>query len=251
MSTSNVNELGANRDFDKEAVSYGDRRYTYDFDDLVRRFALRRFEPFLTTGPALELGCHEGGMSLLLADRFADLTVVDAAANALAQARRVLSDRAKFVLGAFEDVVLPPRHAAVFMINVLEHVDDAVAVLRRTHEWLAEGGRLFVVVPNANAPSRQIAVRMGLISHNQAVTDAEARNGHHRTYALDTLERDLRAGGFRVEQIGGLVFKGLANYQIDKALAAGIISLEYLEGCFELGQVYPDLCASLFAVCAL
>lgn len=240
----------APRNFDAEAVTVGDRLYSYNFDDFVRRFALRRFEPFLGTGPALELGCHEGGMTRLLADRYPDLTVVDAAANALAEARRVLPARVQFVLGTFEDVNLPGRYDAVFMINVLEHVDNAVAILRRVREWLSETGRLFLLVPNANAPSRQIAVRMGLISHNQAVTEAEARNGHRRTYALDTLTRDLRAGGLRVEGVGGLVFKGLANYQMDKALAAGIITEDYLEGCLELGNAYPDLCASLFAVCA-
>jgi 2-polyprenyl-3-methyl-5-hydroxy-6-metoxy-1,4-benzoquinol methylase len=241
---------GRVRDFEKEAVSDGERRYSYDFDDQVRHFALRQFEPFLRPGPALELGCHEGGMALLLVNRYADLTVVDAAANALSQARRALPARVQFVHGTFEQVTLPRRYEAVFMINVLEHVDDAVAVLKRVREWLTDSGRLFLLVPNANAPSRQIAVRMGLISDSQAVTEIEARNGHRRTYALDTLGRDLRAGGLRVEDLGGLVFKGLANYQMDKALAAGIITREYLEGCFELGKVYPDLCASLFAVCA-
>ncbi len=238
------------RDFDKEAVTTGDRQYSYDFDNLVRQFALRKFEPFLRLGPALELGCHEGGMTRLLLERFEDLTVVDAAANALAEAQRLLPARVHFVLGTFEHVSLPKRYESIFMINVLEHVDDAVAILKRVREWMTDNGRLFLVVPNANAPSRQIAVRMGLISHNQAVTDVEASNGHRRTYALDTFDRDLRAGGLCVDDLGGLVFKGLANYQIDKALAAGIISREYLEGCFELGNVYPDLCASLFAVCS-
>ena len=87
------------------------------------------------------------------------------------------------------------------------------------------------------------------ITHNQAVTTAEAGNGHRRTYALDTLQRDLRAACLRIESAGGLVFKGLANYQMDRALAAGIISTDYLEGCYELGDAYPDLCASLFAIC--
>jgi len=241
---------GAPRDFNKEAVTEGERLYSYDFDDLVRRFALRQFEPFLRPGAALELGCHEGGMSRLLVDRFPDLTVIDAAAIALAQARRVLPERVQFVLGTFEEVTLPRRYDSIFLINVLEHVDDSVAILKRAQDWLTDAGRLFLVVPNANAPSRQIAVRMGLIDHNQAVTAVEARNGHRRTYALDTLGQDLRAAGLRIEDIGGLVFKGLANYQMDKALAAGIISLEYLDGCFELGKAYPDLCASLFAVCA-
>jgi 2-polyprenyl-3-methyl-5-hydroxy-6-metoxy-1,4-benzoquinol methylase len=240
---------GPARDFEKEAVTEGSRRYSYDFDDQVRRFALRRFERFLRAGPALELGCHEGGMSILLAEHYPDLTVVDAAANALLEARRALPESVQFVHGTFEEVALPRRYEAIFMINVLEHVDDAVAVLTRVREWLTDSGRLFLLVPNANAPSRQIAVRMGLITHNQAVTEVEARNGHRRTYALDTLGRDLRAGHLRVEDVGGLVFKGLANFQMDKALAAGIITQEYLEGCFELGNTYPDLCASLFAVC--
>ena len=238
------------RDFDQEAVTDGARLYNYDFDDIVRRFALRRFERFLRPGPALELGCHEGGMSRLLVERYEDLTVVDASKLALDGARRALPDRVRFIHGMFEAVDLAPRHEAIFMINVLEHVDDAVAVLRQAREWLTDTGRIFLLVPNANAPSRQIAVRMGLISHNQAVTEVEAKNGHRRTYALDTLGRDLRAAGARVEEVGGLVFKGLANYQMDKALAAGIITPAYLEGCFELGLAYPDLCASLYAVCS-
>jgi 2-polyprenyl-3-methyl-5-hydroxy-6-metoxy-1,4-benzoquinol methylase len=237
------------RDFDREARKVGDRLYAYDFDDCVRRFALRAFAPFIADGPTLELGCHEGGMSRLLAERHRDLTVVDASRAALDTARQCLPSHVEFVHGTFERVELPRRFEAIFMINVLEHVDDAVLVLRRVREWLSDSGRIYVVVPNANAPSRQIAVAMGLITHNQAVTDAEAHNGHRRTYALDTLTRDCRAAELRTLQVGGLVFKGLANYQMDKALAANIISKEYLEGCYEVGKIYPDLCASLFAVC--
>ena len=28
-----------------------------------------------------------------------------------------------------------------------------------------------------------------------------------------------------------------------------IISKEYLEGCYQLGQQYPDLCSSIFLMC--
>ena len=239
------------RDFDKEAKISGDRLYNYEFDDVVRRFALKTFNPFMRMGPALELGCHEGGMSRLLIDQNADLTVVDAAESALSVARNCLPENVKFVHGNFESINFPRIFDNIFMINVLEHVDDAVLVLRRAREWLTNSGRIFILVPNANAPSRQIAVRMGLITHNQSVTEAEYKNGHRRTYALDTLHRDLRASGLSVDQLGGVIFKGLANYQMDKALAAGIISSEYLEASYELGKIYPDLCSSLYAVCSL
>jgi len=105
------------------------------------------------------------------------------------------------------------------------------------------------VCPNANAPSRQIAVKMGLISHNVAVTPAEAKHGHRCTYTLDTLERDAVAAGLKVLHRSGIFFKALANFQWDRILQTDIISKEYLEGCYKLGQHYPDLCSSIFLMC--
>lgn len=50
-------------------------------------------------------------------------------------------------------------------------------------------------------------------------------------------------------QRGGVIFKPLANFQFDKALADGLIGDAYLEGCYQLGMVYPDLCASVYLIC--
>lgn len=47
----------------------------------------------------------------------------------------------------------------------------------------------------------------------------------------------------------GIFFKALANFQWDRLLKTDIISKEYLEGCYQLGQVYPDLCSSIFLLC--
>ena len=90
---------------------------------------------------------------------------------------------------------------------------------------------------------------MGLITHNSAVTQSEAEHGHRRTYALDTLERDVVAAGLKVVHRSGIFFKALANFQWDRLLQTDIISKEYLEGCFMLGQQYPDLCSSIFLLC--
>ena len=120
---------------------------------------------------------------------------------------------------------------------------------RINDEWLSDTGRFFLVCPNANAPSRQIAVKMGLITHNSAITPAEAEHGHRITYTLDTLERDARAAGLNVVCRSGIFFKALANFQWDRLLNTDIISEEYLQGCYQLGQVYPDLCSSIFLMC--
>ena len=47
----------------------------------------------------------------------------------------------------------------------------------------------------------------------------------------------------------GIFFKALANFQWDRLLKTDIISKEYLEGCYKLGQQYPDLCSSIFLMC--
>jgi hypothetical protein len=99
------------------------------------------------------------------------------------------------------------------------------------------------------APSRQIAVKMGLITHNSAVTPAEKEHGHRITYTLDTLERDAKAAGLKVVHRSGIFFKAFANFQWDKLLQTDIISKEYLDGCYQLGQQYPELCSSIFLLC--
>jgi 2-polyprenyl-3-methyl-5-hydroxy-6-metoxy-1,4-benzoquinol methylase len=236
------------RDYNAEHKD-GVRKYAYRFDTILRRYIMRTLEPFLPAGRALEMGCYTGDMTELIAGRYADVTVIEASEELVAAAGARLEGRARFVLGTFETVDISDRYDAIFLVHTLEHLDDPVSVLRRVNDWLADGGRLFVVVPNANAASRQIAVHMGLIPFNDAVTDDERLHGHRKTYRLDTLARDALDGGLRIVQSGGVFFKPLANYQFDRLLDGDVISDAYLEGCYRLGRQYPDLCASIFLVC--
>jgi 2-polyprenyl-3-methyl-5-hydroxy-6-metoxy-1,4-benzoquinol methylase len=236
------------RDFNREFQD-GARRYEYDFDGVVRRYLMKSLAPHFHAGKALELGCFTGDMTELISAVYPDLTVVEASSELVAAAGRRLGGRAKFVTATFETAELDARYDAVFLVHTLEHVDDAVLVLRRIRGWLSDTGRVFVVVPNAHAPSRQIAVHMGLVAFPEAVTDAEREHGHRRTYNLETLERDVRAAGLSVVDRSGVFFKALANYQFDRLMGGDVISQAYLDGCYELGKRYPDLCASIYLVC--
>lgn len=239
------------RNYDAEMRDTPERPYAYGFDfDVMHPFVLRSFAAFFRAGSVLELGSFKSDFTRRLLAHFSDVTCVEASGEAIAEAGRRLGDSVEFVHSTFESAMLPRRYDHVILSHVLEHLDDPVGALRRINtEWLAEQGRLFLACPNANAPSRQIAVKMGLIGHNNAVTPAEAEHGHRRTYALDTLERDARAAGLDVIHRGGIFFKALANFQWDRLLETDIVSAEYLEGCYQLGQQYPDLCASVFLVC--
>ncbi len=239
------------RDFNEESKDIVERKYFYGFDyEVMHPFMLRAFLPFLRTGSLLELGSFEGAFTERLRPYFQDISCVEASSEAIEIARKRFGGSIKFFNSVFEDVLLYQTYDNVILTHVLEHLEDPVAVLKRINdEWLSSHGRLFLVCPNANAPSRQIAVKMGLISHNSAVTPAEQKHGHHITYSLDTLERDARAAGLNVVYRTGIFFKALANFQWDRLLNTDIISPEYLEGCYQLGHQYPDLCSSIFLLC--
>ncbi|MEI2781602.1 MAG: class I SAM-dependent methyltransferase [Candidatus Competibacter sp.] len=243
--------MNSKRDYNVEIKNTNDHKYAYNFDfDVMHPYMIKSFELFFNNGNLLELGSFKGEFTRRLLPYFDDITCVEASDVAIKEAKKKLGKKVKFVNSIFEKVSLPKRYDNIVLTHVLEHLDDPVLLLKRINEeWLEEHGRLFLACPNANAPSRQIAVKMGLISHNTAVTPAESEHGHRCTYTLDTLERDVVAAGLKVAHRSGIFFKALANFQWDKLLNTDIITKEYLEGCYKLGQQYPDLCSSIFLMC--
>ena len=239
------------RNYVTESKDVATHQYAYDFDYLMHGYMWRTFMPFLRDGSALEMGSYQGDFTARLAGHFDDLTVIEAASNLIekTRARVPIAKEGRpvaFHHGTFETFEPDRKFDNVFLMHTLEHVDDPVGVLRRVNDWLTDTGCLFLVVPNARAASRQIAVKMGLIPHNAAVTPAEKEHGHRCTYSFDTLERDARAGGLRVQHRAGIFFKPFANFQFDRLMKTDIINADYLEACYQLGMQYPDLCASIF-----
>ncbi len=238
------------RDLNSEFQDTDERKYAYDFDYILRDYMVKSFSPLFRGGRALELGCYKGEFTKKIVPHFDHVTVVEGSSELLEEAKQNVGGNVQFIQGYFETVTLEESFDAIFLMHTLEHLDDPVLVLRRVKGWLAKGGSLFLVTPNANAPSRQIAVKMGLIPHNAAVTEGEKDHGHRCTYSLDTLEREARIAGLEITQRGGVFFKPFANFQFDKLLATGIIGNDYLDGCYQLGMIYPDLCASIYLVCS-
>ena len=226
-------ESKCDRDYDLEARDNADRKYAYNFDfDVMHHYMIMAMTPFFTSTDVLELGSNKGEFTKRLLPLFSNITCVEASAELSKQAKQALGDKVSILNGRFEDVDLTGKFSNVIITHVLEHLDDPVLVLKRiAREWLLPGGRLFVVCPNANAPSRQIAVKMGLISYNSAVTDAEREHGHRITYTFDTLERDVRAAGLHVIDPRRIFFKALANFQLDRPLENYIFFQATSGGC--------------------
>lgn len=238
------------RNYNNELNDALGHKYAYNFDiDVMHHFMIKSFSPYIIDGNCLELGSSKGHFTNRLSKIFDDITCIEASSDAIEEAS-LYTNNVTFINELFENVVLQTKYDNIILTHVLEHIDDPVNLLHKiNHEWLSESGRLFLVCPNANAASRQIAVHMGLIEHNSAITDAEKEHGHRITYTLDTLERDARKAGLDIEVRSGIFFKSLANFQWDALLETNIITPEYLEGCFQLGQKYPDLCSSIMLIC--
>lgn len=225
-------------------ADYGDS----PFDRAMRRWMWQSMAPWMRGSSALELGCLYGEFTSLLVERFARVVVVDATRAFLETTRQRVGRRAEYHLSLFETFETTDRFDNVFLMHVLEHVIDPVAVLGKAGSLLARGGRLFAMVPNADALSRQIAVEMGVLTHRDAFSEADRRGGHRRTYVIDTLKRDVRAAGLSILHVGGVFLKILANYQFDALADGKILSPTFMEACYRLGLEYPTLCASIFVV---
>jgi 2-polyprenyl-3-methyl-5-hydroxy-6-metoxy-1,4-benzoquinol methylase len=237
------------RELNNEFADTETRKYAYDFDYRMHGYMLRTLADDLPKGRALELGCFEGEFTKRLGAIYDDLTVVEGASELIGVAKARAPAHVDFVLSRFEDFEPRRQFDAIFLVHTLEHMDDPVGLLKRIRGWLTEQGRLFVVVPNANAASRQIAVEMGLIPEPTAVTPGEFEHGHRRTYNLSTLKGHVTDAGLFATKSGGVFFKPFANFQLDKLIASGVIGEDYLEGCYQLGKRYPELSASIYCIC--
>ena len=240
------------RDYDAEAEDNSGRKYKYEFDSIVRQHFMQSISADLNLSAdakTLEIGSFDGIMTDLLLTYFPHVSVVEASSELAKTVSSRFGDQVSVHNSLIEDFVTDEKFDNIFLVHTLEHIDEPKQVLDSIGDLLSENGKAFIMVPNANALSRQIAVEMGLVEYNAAVTEAEAKQGHVRTYSLDTLSNEINRSELVLARTGGVILKALANFQFDGALDAGILTMDYLKAADKIGQRFPDLCASIYVVC--
>ena len=85
--------------------------------------------------------------------------------------------------GDINDV--PPALDAIYLIDVLEHLEDDRYFLKQFYSKLKSGGRLFIYVP----------ARMELYS------DFDKKIGHFRRYTIGELKEKVLQAGFKIEDV--------------------------------------------------
>ncbi|MEQ9105926.1 MAG: class I SAM-dependent methyltransferase [Limnobacter sp.] len=215
---------------------------------LMRNLEVRVIQPYIKRGRALELGCEIGYMSELVAPLVDHLDIVDASELFLEKTRSRGIDNARYFCSLFEEFKSDCKYNFVLASHVLEHLADVQLVLKMVKASLLPDGYLFVAVPNARALSRQLARHMGLIDSLFDLTPNDLRGGHRRVYDRVTLNKELESAGYEIVAQGGIYFKLLADFQLDKMIDSGILQEQQQEGLFRLGNEYPDMCADVFAI---
>ncbi len=247
-----IKKFKMTRELNNEFQDSETRKYAYDFDYILRDYMIESFKPFFKSNShALEMGCYKGEFTKKILNYFDKITVLEGSAELAKEAAANVQNQNKvtFINQMFEDWVPNQKYDAIFLLHTLEHLDNPIQTLEKIKLSLNKDGYLFLVVPNADAASRQIAVGMGIISHNAAVTDGEREHGHRITYSFDTLERDITKAGLKAIHKSGIFFKPFANFQFDNIIKNKIIDKNYLDGCYNLGFKYPELSASIFFLC--
>lgn len=152
-----------------------------------RKILARLIEMLNLPEPAavLELGCGAGG-NLTMLQRFGVVRAVELDASARAYASKISGLNVE--AGCLPDR-LPEwsdQFDLVCMFDVLEHIEDDAAALRRIRQLVRRGGRVLITVP---------AYGWLFGPHDRA-------HHHFRRYTKRALRQKLREAGFRVARIG-------------------------------------------------
>lgn len=234
--------VSASNTLDASAAHYRSEAGLLD-TDFVNRYTALLQQPWLAGDSALQLGLGNGALARELAPAFREFTVVEGSPAIVADFGNPPA-RCRVVTSFFENFSPSAPVARIFGNHILEHVDDPVAVLRRTREWLAPEGRALFTVPNAGSLHRRIGVELGLLPSADALNAQDHRLGHRRVYSAAGFRADLENSGYVVESLSGYMLKLVSNAQM-KSWSRDLVDATYRVSL----TLPPELCANLFAVC--
>lgn len=156
----------------------------------------------------LDFGAGNGRFAIALQERGFEVSAIepDSALRDRVQARAVSAYASLATLGDLQ-------FDGIYTINVLEHIEDDLAILERFHELVRPGGRIFIYVPAFPI----------LFSAN------DERVGHVRRYTKRELLSRVVKAGFQIEKAryvdslgfaAGLAYRMFGNREGDLSVQA-------------------------------
>lgn len=152
-------------------------------------------------GRVLEVGCGTGNFTTLLAASCSEVVAVDLNPVFVQRAIARLKSQPHVSIRVADATTQPWPQAfdTIILLDVLEHIDDDVSLLRRLRHSLTANGQLMLKVPAI------AALYNGL---DQAV-------GHHRRYSRQTLQTVLSQAGFATSELWSFNLAGIPGWWLN------------------------------------
>lgn len=186
-------------------------------------------------GRVLDVGCSWGYLSReMLARGNSSVVGMELDPELGERAREVCE---QVLIGDVEEQELafePESFDAVLCGDVIEHLRDPEAFLRRLRPLLRPGGRLVVSTPNVANWSNRLALLAGLWRYTEVGIVAHT---HFFLFTKRTLEETLASAGYEIER-----------FDFTAPVPGGNRALEAL--AHAVGRLRPSLFGYQFVVCA-
>ena len=213
------------------------------FEKVLLKYKTLEVLRFVRAPSVLDIGCGIGFLARILAGEAKLVVALDGSPAKIERASQVnAAPNITYVCSMIDDWTPSHIFDTVVATNVLEHVPDAGAFLRRCYAMLGQDGRLIVTVPNALGLHKRIGKSMGMVDDYYALTAADLAKGHHHVYDRQILEQEITAAGFNIVHSGGILLKPLSHSQMESWDAKVVNAL------YEVGKDLPDYCSSLIVV---
>lgn len=167
-------------------------------DDWMYHFLLAPLARQLKPGMrVLDVGCGNGIISLFVAKSGCSVMGIDISERAVEAATRAalnleLSKSASFRAVLLEELPSQESYDIIIMSEVIEHIEDHLGALKKAHQLLKPGGKIYITTPS----KRAIAHNLRMLFTGRDRFDEHV--GHVRRYTIKSLRSVTEEAGFKV-----------------------------------------------------
>jgi 2-polyprenyl-3-methyl-5-hydroxy-6-metoxy-1,4-benzoquinol methylase len=209
----------------------------------IRFISKRIFELADNKDRLLELGLGDGETTSFFAKNFNEVHVIEGSLKLIDSYKSKFScENVNIIHSLFEEFETEEKFSNIALCNVLEHVVDPEALLKRFKKLLEPYGNVFIAVPNATSLNRQIGHKAGLLNNIYAFNQQDINLGHRRYFDKQKLLKLLAKSGYKVTNIEGIYLKPITTGQMNQLN----FSEKIYRAILELGKDYPELSTFIF-----
>lgn len=231
-------------------ISVYEKNSEYDLDNCIMLdyYSNRIIEKTVNSEDKslLELGLGHGYTSKVFHNRYGQYTILEGDGNIINKFKKENPQfNAEIIETFFEEYDTNQLYDVVVLGFILEHVDDALGIVKKYSKYISENGSMYIAVPNAKSLNRRIGYKAGLLEDIYKLSDNDLRLGHKRYFDLNIINQMCEDAGLHIVSTEGIYLKPITSAQMKKL---NFDSNIYKSLC-EVGREYPELCCGILVEC--